>query len=168
MSAPTHDFYQTCKSFYFNKTHDRVRSFLAQNNVADEETVINGIQVPTVNDMVSSLDEAWLCDVPAYKFHGDFILDNVIETHNTFKLIDWRQDFGGGLESGDIYYDLAKLNHNLVISHDIARKTLYSIDKDQNAGIKCELLRKNMLIDCQKIFDEFCLREGHDLKKIKT
>jgi choline kinase len=161
------EFYGACRKFYFDKTYSRIDSFMAQNNIADEPTSINGIEVPTVKEMVSSLDESWLCDVPPYQFHGDFILDNVIETDKGFKLIDWRQDFGGVLEGGDIYYDLAKLNHNLVVSHDIARRTLYSIDITPK-GVECDILRKNMLMDCQGIFNEFCLSKGYDLKKVRV
>ena len=35
-----------------------------------------------------------------------------------FSLLDWRQNFGRSYVFGDIYYDLAKLHHGLIISHD--------------------------------------------------
>ena len=42
-----------------------------------------------------------------------------------FTLLDWRQDFGGNMEYGDIYYDLAKLNHGFIISHKIIDEKLF-------------------------------------------
>ncbi len=160
-------FYDTCREFYFNKTKTRVDSFLSKNNVIDEPNIINGLSVPSVKDMLSDIDEKWFCDVSSYQYHGDFILDNIIETSDAFKLIDWRQDFGGDINNGDIYYDLAKLNHNLVVSHDIIHKDLYDIDIKSNE-IKCDILRKNTLVECQKIFDQFCLKNEYDLTKVRV
>ena len=42
-------------------------------------------------------------------FHGDPQPENVIvKGKNDFVMIDWREDFGGNLQYGDIYYDLEK------------------------------------------------------------
>ena len=41
---------------------------------------------------------------------------------NKFKLIDWRQDFSGNLNYGDIYYDLAKLNGGIYVSYQNVKK----------------------------------------------
>ena len=65
------------------------------------------------------------CDIDGtlIKHNGDIIknylnesviLDNVIETNDGFCLIDWRQDFAGDLEIGDVYYDLAKVYQSLI------------------------------------------------------
>ena len=32
----------------------------------------------------------------------------------------------GELRNGDLYYDLAKLNHNLTVNHDIVGKNLFN------------------------------------------
>ena len=37
-----------------------------------------------------------------------------MKTETGFQLLDWRQEFGGELRYGDIYYELAKLLHGLV------------------------------------------------------
>ena len=53
-----------------------------------------------------------------------------------FYLLDWRQDFGGNTEYGDLYYDLAKLDHALLLSGKIVRKNLYGCDiKDKDIKI---------------------------------
>ena len=51
--------------------------------------------------------------IPSF-IHGDLQFDNVLYNHQTdsFVLLDWRQDFGGVVEYGDMYYDIAKMRGN--------------------------------------------------------
>ena len=35
-----------------------------------------------------------------------------------FILLDWRQNFAGYLNKGDIYYDLSKIMHGILVSHN--------------------------------------------------
>ena len=77
-------------------------------------------------------------------------------------MLDWRQDFGGNLELGDLYYDLAKLNHNLVVNHEIVNKGLFSDNPTD-----CYILCNTKLIECQKILHEYVKNSGYDLKKVK-
>ena len=119
-------FNNLCWEFYINKTTKRINQYL--DGKSDTTQIINGIKVPPIFDIIESLDKEWLSDGIPSQFHGDFILDNIIETDSGYTLIDWRQDFGGDLEVGDIYYDLAKLNHNLVVNHEIVSNGNYSSD----------------------------------------
>ena len=41
-------------------------------------------------------------------FHGDLHFENIIANKNKFTLLDWREDFSGLKNYGDLYYDLAK------------------------------------------------------------
>ena len=61
-------------------------------------------------------------------------------------MLDWRQDFAGELIVGDMYYDLAKLNHNLTINHEIVNKKLYNHSVDN-----CYILCNTTLIECKKV-----------------
>ncbi len=159
-------FYYTCYNFYFTKTFERMNKFLTQSGIKDISCVINGISVPSITDMLLKIDPDWLCKVEPYQFHGDFILENIIANEDGFTAIDWRQDFGGDLVNGDIYYDLAKLNHNLIFNHDIVNKNLFNIEI--NEEIKCDILRSNNLIECQKIFNNFLVTNGFDVKKVNV
>jgi hypothetical protein len=96
------------------------------------------------------------------QFHGDFILDNIIKTNSDFCLIDWRQDFAGRLDVGDIYYDLAKMNHNLVVNHDIVNKSLFSFDSNDTY-----ILTNSTLIECKNILHKFIIDNGYDLDKVE-
>jgi thiamine kinase-like enzyme len=99
-------------------------------------------------------------------FHGDFILDNIIKTADGFKLLDWRQDFGGSLISGDIYYDLAKLNHNLTVNHKIIDENNFEII-EKNNEVVCSIHLHSLLNECKEVLHNFIEKEGLDLKRIK-
>lgn len=161
------EFAKICQDFYITKTKERVQRFLRSHALIDEETVINGETVPPLGTLLASLDTKWLCAGDQTLFHGDFILDNIIQTHDGFRLLDWRQNFGGLLKAGDAYYDLAKLNHNLVINHEIVHDNLFVVDKTEN-GIVCEILRKSNHVECQRLLFEFIAKAGYDAKKIRV
>jgi len=161
------DFKYKCIDFYFNKTKQRVEQYLKQELENDTSTKINGVYVPSIKTMLDSIDKEWLCSNQPYQFHGDYILDNIIcKNYNEFVLLDWRQDFAGELEDGDIYYDLAKLNHNLIFNHDIINRKLYTIEID-NKNIQCDLLCSKRLIDCQKVLYKFILDNNFDKDKVE-
>jgi len=95
------------------------------------------------------------------RVHGDFILDNILDTGEGFTLIDWRQDFGGERSWGDLYYDLAKLNHSLVFSHTIVDNGGYDLKN-------VDLLRSDNLCACQKTLAAWCAVKGYDWGKVKV
>lgn len=154
------NFKNKCSDFYINKTKKRIEQYL--NFHPDKEEYINGVLIPSIQTLLNQIDSGWLCDGIPSQFHGDFILDNIIETENGFTLIDWRQDFADDLEIGDVYYDLAKLNHNLSINHDIVNKNLFGYSKDN-----CYILINSKLKECQEILHQFIIDKGYDLKKVK-
>lgn len=113
---PVHDvdsekFRSVCLDFYKIKTEKRLSDYYSKYSFTDTESVINGIQIPKLSDLLSKVDFDWLSNGSPSVFHGDFHFENIIEQDDGFKLLDWRQDFGGIVEYGDVYYDLAKLNH---------------------------------------------------------
>jgi NDP-sugar pyrophosphorylase family protein len=153
------NFKTKCYDFYINKTINRINQYLKDTYEVD---YINGEHIPSVYDLLDLIEKDWLCDGIPSQFHGDFILDNIIETNNGFCLIDWRQDFSGDLEIGDIYYDLAKLNHNLTINHDIVNKNLFNSSPDN-----CHILTNSILNECRESLHYFIIKNGYDLKKVQ-
>lgn len=158
---PTNNFNSKCYDFYINKTNKRINQYLGEN--VDIPEVINGELIPPIQKILSKIDSEWLCKGIPVQFHGDFILDNIIETQNNFCLIDWRQDFAGDLEVGDIYYDLFKLNHNLRVNHNIVDKKLFDPSPKN-----CYILCHSTLIKCREILHKFIVENGYDLKKIEV
>lgn len=159
-------FSDTCYDFYYHKTKKRVAQFLQANHLVDESHAINGEQVPSVEQMLELINFQELSMDEPYQFHGDFILDNIIKTKNGYCLIDWRQHFGGMLEAGDRYYDLAKLNHNLTVNHDIVHQGLFSVTTE-NGVTRVDIHRSENLVQCQRVLHEFIQAQHLNLKKVE-
>jgi NDP-sugar pyrophosphorylase family protein len=159
------DIVEYCKNFYFDKTFERIRQFEKKNNILDTENLINGIHVPKIYEMIELIDMNWFCNNQCSVFHGDLILDNVIKTKDGFKLIDWRQDFGGRIDIGDMYYDLGKLNHNLVFNHDIVNDGHFKINIDVDK-IFCDIHVSYNLMQFRKILQDFVNSFGFDMRKV--
>ena len=153
VSKEQENFFDNAISFYKEKTLMRIEKFLDKHKLLDEVNYINGIEVPKIKDLVAQIKFEEIVGKGPTGFHGDFILDNILISES-FTLIDWRQDFNGIIESGDMNYDLAKLNHNLVLNHDMLYHNYFEIDFSE--GIACDVYVKKSLIDCKNILKEFC------------
>lgn len=160
------EFQSLCMNFYRTKTLSRIDNFLEKSRFDERNSNINGIEIPSIFELMSLVDFDYLASGVQSKFHGDFILDNILETCDGFKLIDWRQDFGGSLMSGDVYYDLAKLNHSLIVNHEIVNQNHFTIVITEN-GITCDIHRKNELVECGEILHRYISENGYDLKKVR-
>lgn len=164
--VPTTDFNKICKQFYINKTNDRLENFLTTRGIKDEVTVINGVKIPRIEEIINEAESLILKSPRITGFHGDFILDNIIVTKNGFKLIDWRQDFGGSIELGDMYYDLAKLNHSLYVSHDIVNQNLFFVSENEGK-VECGIKRKDVHVRMEYLLEKFVKAQDLDMLKIK-
>lgn len=158
-------FKEMCHNFYFNKTQKRVDLFLSNNK--DEEEIINGIHTESINSLLKQIDWNELYNGVPVLFHGDPQPENVIySSDGNFTLIDWREDFGGNLEVGDIYYDFAKIYHALTISGTIIRDNHYSIKKNKNEIEYCYYLKSN-LVEFKEVFEKWIIENKYDLNKVK-
>ncbi|MSR73664.1 MAG: hypothetical protein EXS60_01225 [Candidatus Pacebacteria bacterium] len=164
--VPDAEFKKTCLDFYEKKTKERVEKFLKYNTISDEAHVINGEKVPSVAEMLKMVDFNYLADTEQRRFHGDMVLENIVKTRDGYCLVDWRQNFGGLLGAGDMYYDLAKLNHNLTVNHDVVLDNGFTI-KIAGSAITCDILRKDNLVRCEEVLREFVHVEGLDMRKIE-
>jgi NDP-sugar pyrophosphorylase family protein len=160
------EYERRCMSFYKDKSMSRLSTFCKSNNIVEEPEIINGKQIPTMFQMLSELDYKGLHHHEPSQFHGDFILENIIKTDTGFTLIDWRQDFSGSTSYGDLYYDLAKLNHNLIFNHDYITQGLYKYSVDREVVVDLSIPFRT--IECQEILKQFCTSENIPYSKIKT
>ncbi|MCK4752968.1 MAG: NTP transferase domain-containing protein, partial [Planctomycetes bacterium] len=109
------EFYEACRKFYYIKTTERLKMFFEKTGSTDHENVINGIPVPSTKELFSKIDWEYLYEGIPTTIHGDLQFDNVLVSRDQisqlekFTLLDWRQDFGGLIYVGDLYYDLAKM-----------------------------------------------------------
>ena len=159
-------FKEICHSFYFSKTHKRINQFLQDNNLVDTEHIINGEKIPSIGDIFNKIDFDRLTNGLQSRFHGDFILDNILKTKQGFTFIDWRQDFGGDIEVGDRYYDFAKLNHNLTVNHSVINHNLYKVESD-GKNVLVEIMRPSNLVDCHVVLFEFFRKYKYDNRKVR-
>ena len=160
------DYRQDCKKFYKYKTSSRVKKYLENSGIEDTPEIINGIQVPSCHELLDRVHWESLYNNSPKRIHGDFVMENILYNKGKFTLLDWRQDFGGNLEAGDIYYDLAKLNHNLVINHKLISDKHFSVIVN-NGEVTCDLHRSHNLVLYQQFLLDFLERGGYDVKKIK-
>ena len=159
------EFQSKCESFYFEKTINRLNSFISSRGISDKATTINGHRIPPALELLNESRDLLLQNIIESSYHGDFILDNIILQNKDFKLIDWRQDFGGDLEFGDKYYDLAKLNHSLVINHNIVNSKLFEINSNKSEVI-CTILRKDIHVEMQKLLEKFVFEQNLNQQKV--
>jgi hypothetical protein len=163
---PPDEFRALCLDFYKTKTLRRITTFLEKSKFDESNSTINGLRIPSIFELINVIDFEQLSNGVQSQIHGDFILDNILQTQEGFKLIDWRQDFAGNLESGDVYYDLAKLNHSLTISHEIVNLNHYKIEISEE-NVECEIYRRSELVHCSKVLDNDIIKSGYDLKKVR-
>ena len=98
--------------------------------------------------LIKKIDWKDISNGAAGQFHGDYHFENILflPSNKKFILLDWRQDFAGNLKIGDIYYDLAKLLHGLIVSHELIVKNMFKIKWNKN-NIKYKLLQKKIYKD---------------------
>jgi choline kinase len=160
-------FHEICTKFYIAKTNERVNDYLRTRKIDSGPTRINGLDIPSLSEILDAVFPLVIKKNIQANFHGDFILENIIqESEKSFKLIDCRQDFGGETRVGDMYYDLAKLNHSLYINNEVVLSNNF-FSKPQGTGSKCGILRRDDFVAMEKVLEVFIADSGFDLKKVK-
>ncbi len=161
-------FNKNCHKFYYDKTLERVNLFYKKFNKKDGIESINGEEMPSLLNLLNYIDWKDLSNGLPGRFHGDLHFENILycSKRKTFKFLDWRQDFAGDLEVGDIYYDLAKLLHGIIVSHEVIIKNRFSVEWTKNQ-ISFKLDRKLILKKCEIKFNQWCIKNNFSLKKIR-
>lgn len=161
-------FKDACHDFYYQKTLARLDKFYDKANVIDREDIINGQAIPTAEKILKLVDWNWLSDGFPCIGHGDLNLSNVLVLpDNSFKLIDFRQDFGGNVDKFDAYYDFAKIYCSFLFPRISANNDKFSIlEKDGLVDVDIEI--PNNFQKAKEIFEKWIVDEGWDLKKVKV
>jgi thiamine kinase-like enzyme/UTP-glucose-1-phosphate uridylyltransferase len=161
------DFFERTRKFYFDKTQRRLEKFYQETEINDQAESINGILVPELSSLLKKIDWDDLARGIPVLFHGDTQPENIIVHDQGFTLIDWRHNFEGLISHGDVYYDLAKLYHALIVSHEIIRKDEYEVTQKDGKNIFFNFLLKNNLLEFKNAFDKFIIENGYSLQKVK-
>ena len=163
------DFKNEAYNFYKEKTYQRVNDYFKLAESYDAHEIVNGIDTPKIFELLDSIDWNKILPDKSTRFHGDLHFENIICNKNEndfeFKLLDWRQDFGGNINFGDIYYDLAKFNHGLIISHRNIHNELYNVSKQVgNVEFDFQINYKNS--EYKKIFYKWLKQESLSTDKV--
>jgi len=166
----TEAFRKACLSFYKDKTLARIAKFHEKTRIPDTENVINGVCVPRLSEMLKKVDWDSLSNGTPSRMHGDLQFDNVVvpkdRKDGEFVLLDWRHEFAGLLEYGDLYYDFGKLYYAVNISHEAINRNLYSVTREgEKVGI--DFYSKYSITSCKPIYEKFLLSKGYSLNKVK-
>lgn len=162
-------FQAQCRTFYHRKTLERVALYYRTFGTEDGCESINGVAMPTLAALLQQVDWDELAQGLPGRFHGDFHFENILwnGAQQAFTFLDWRQDFGGSLTVGDIYYDLAKLLHGLIVSHELIAGGHYHSERDGGA-IRYDFHRKQMLVACERHFDLWLAQQGYSVRKVRV
>lgn len=166
-SFDTESFVNTCRKFYEEKTRKRIALYFDRFSEQDGIEDINGVTTPALGELLDRVDWKELQEGIPVRFHGDLHFENILVSETgDFYLLDWRQDFGKNMQYGDLYYDLAKLLHGLIVSHELINKEMYSVDHIDNI-INFDFHRKNCLVDNEKDFFKFIEVSGYNPSKVR-
>jgi NDP-sugar pyrophosphorylase family protein len=157
-----------CKKFYHTKTLERIELFLDKyNHKKDLKIKINGTLVPSIDILMSYVPWQKIYRGVPSKIHGDLQFDNIIFDKKDFFLIDWREDFGGNLNYGDLYYDLAKMYGGIEMNYDIIKKGKFSYLEKKNGIFYRYDSRKVIMNEIKQEYEEFISLKKLSLEKIE-
>jgi len=165
-------FYSACHKFYHDKTMRRIKLFFDKTGVEDVANNINGIPVPPLKELLDKVDWENISRGIPSNFHGDLQFDNILinqnasDSRNKFVLLDWRQDFGGLIDTGDLYYDLAKLYGGMILSYQLIKEGMFSFDMG-NTDVYYNFFTKHNLSEAKEEYELFLKQHNFDLKRIK-
>jgi hypothetical protein len=155
--------------FYFVKTGQRVETYLKTHPEDASITSVNGTPLPGVLQLLTTLDWNTLSQPNLVRAHGDYHTENVIHNHGTgsFTLVDWRQSLADSSSAyGDLYYDLAKLLHGLLVDHGTVQKGAFSVSNDDSSGSTIKIEIPVNKLSWLSIFSFFIEDQGYDVQKI--
>ena len=160
-------FEKKCYKFYHDKTLKRIDQFFNNFSIKDDNQNINKKKMESIYSMLKTVDWIDLSKGYPTRFHGDYHFENILKLKkNKFILLDWRQNFEGNIQYGDMYYDLAKLLHGLIVSYDSIVKNKFKIYWSEKK-INFKIYRNPELIKCEQLFYTWCKSNFFSVKKIK-
>ena len=157
-----------CHDFYHKKTLKRISLFNQNNPKYNEPKFVNKEEIPSVSELLKKIPWKEIDDGIPCLIHGDLQFQNILYNpqKEKFLLIDWRQDFAGHTNFGDLYYDLAKLYGGIKMNYDYIMKDLYHFEQNnQDAHVNFNNWENDS--EYEKQLEDFIERKGFELKKVK-
>jgi choline kinase len=156
-------------SFYKTKTIERVEYYLNRFEKVDGQVTINGITCnPVLGYLKSKNWDRVVQKTIIGRFHGDFHSENILFTGTAFKLIDWRQNFGSlGLEFGDVYYDLGKFLHGLIVSHQKVSADQFGIQNINEHEMRINIDQNFINTEAIGALKLWCVNNRYDFEHVQ-
>jgi thiamine kinase-like enzyme len=154
--------------FYKTKSLGRINKFLEKYPNIKNVTNIDGVNVKDYIYYLNNIDWEYLATVTRPGFlHGDLQFDNiVISDSGEFKIIDWRHEFAGIVDYGDIYYDLAKMAGGLIINYANIKNHNFNIEID-NDSVTLSIPNIDHITVYQERLKKYILNNKLDYKKVQ-
>lgn len=157
-----------CEIFYREKTMARLTLFEQRYPTHDRIAMINNKMVPAAHALLQNLDWSELYRGEAFFIHGDLQPDNIIydSAKKKFTLIDWRQEFAGQIDFGDLYYDLAKLSGGINLNYaQIKMNNFTYSESDESCNFLFPVHPNAQEINLQ--LENYIAGKGYSLTKVK-
>jgi len=156
-----------CKKFYFDKTMNRVEKFKIKYPDYREPSLIRGVEVPMLNELLNQIPWPEFYDgLPSF-IHGDLQFDNILSTkEDDFTLLDWRHEFGGEVEVGDLYYDLGKLSGGILLNYDYIKQNLLTYE-ESSSTIEFDFATRFGGHEYTTILENFIEKKGWSVRKVR-
>jgi hypothetical protein len=156
-------------SFYKVKTVERLTAYLEMYPEDSRIVSVNGMNGKGIWSQIEAINWEQVATPTLARVHGDLHTENVIHDHatNRFVFVDWRQSIAGSLGAvGDLYYDLAKVLHGLIVDHATVGKGEFSVrDEDSRATQIAIQIPDNKSIWLSK-FNGFVVDCGFDTSRV--
>ncbi|MBI4859922.1 MAG: hypothetical protein HY815_06620, partial [Candidatus Riflebacteria bacterium] len=78
----------------------------------------------------------------------------------------WREDFEGLLDVGDLYYDLGKIHHALIVSGEVIRANQFEVVLE-GSSVTYEFRIRSHLWEFLGLFERFIVSSGWDLSRVR-
>lgn len=162
------EFRAACRSMYHDKTSARLGVMTERTpGLMHGTCTVNGLSVASYEELFERVKWEELSHGTATAVHGDLQFDNVIVTDSgEFVLIDWRESFGG-LDHGDVYYDLAKLLGGMTIPYDAVKQNRFEFRRT-DTGCVFDVDTSLVLTECRREFVRFLPRHGFRQDRVEV
>ena len=158
----------TCLKFYRDKTMERLQMFHEKYPTAGTNSCVNGCDIPATNNLLERVPWSRLSEgIPCF-MHGDLQFDNILYdiSTNSFILLDWRQDFGGHVEFGDLYYDFAKLYGGIMLNYDYIKLNLLNYTENGHE-IFFDYAQRFQTDNYLSLLNKYIEEKGYDLIRVR-
>ena len=88
------------------------------------------------------------------------------ESTDAFTLLDWRQDFGGQVDYGDLYYDFAKLYGGIFLNYDYIKLNLLTYS-ESGEDIHFDFAQRFQTGAYLRLLSEHLRDRGYDVSRVK-